>query len=335
MLFTDLFTVLLSGDETEGQFGIITADSPAGDIIPTHSHNETHETFYVLDGKVRLFYAGRRGRQALRAAHPGRLRLRAGRLRARLQDRGGRPHDGHPLRRLRAVLPAHGHRRPTTPPRTSRRSSRTSRACRPPRSSTTCSSSRPATTGRTPRATDPDADRPPEAEAQVPCALSLRSRRAVPTPALPLPPPAHELPLPAAHPAPVAPGCSPACPYAAIPGIRPLELDLVPAAGVRRPGAGRRLPARRRLAAGQPARRRSGVPRRVPDALRAGRAGGHRRRQRRLPALRRGDLAGPAARREGRRPLAARPGRRARHRPGRGSPPGASRPAATSPSCSA
>ena len=31
MLFTDLMTVLLSGDETEGQFGIITADSPVSD----------------------------------------------------------------------------------------------------------------------------------------------------------------------------------------------------------------------------------------------------------------------------------------------------------------
>ena len=46
MLFTDLFSVLLSGDETNGQFGIITSDCPTGDIIPTHSHNETHETFY-------------------------------------------------------------------------------------------------------------------------------------------------------------------------------------------------------------------------------------------------------------------------------------------------
>ena len=32
MLFTDLFTVLLSGDETENQFGIIVSDSPAGDF---------------------------------------------------------------------------------------------------------------------------------------------------------------------------------------------------------------------------------------------------------------------------------------------------------------
>jgi quercetin 2,3-dioxygenase len=61
MLFTDLFTVLLSGDETQNQFGIIVSDSPAGDIIPTHSHNATHETFYVLDGKVRLFFEDEEG----------------------------------------------------------------------------------------------------------------------------------------------------------------------------------------------------------------------------------------------------------------------------------
>jgi len=56
MLFTDLFTVLLSGDETNGQFGMITADAPAGDVIPTHSHNDTHETFYVVEGKLRVFF---------------------------------------------------------------------------------------------------------------------------------------------------------------------------------------------------------------------------------------------------------------------------------------
>ncbi|MGY1824551.1 quercetin 2,3-dioxygenase [Geodermatophilus sp. SYSU D00079] len=61
MLFTDLFTVLLSGDETDGQFGIVTSESPAGEIIPTHSHDETHETFYVLEGRVRLFYEDAEG----------------------------------------------------------------------------------------------------------------------------------------------------------------------------------------------------------------------------------------------------------------------------------
>ena len=71
MLFTDLMTVLLSGDETEGQFGIITADSPAGEIIPTHSHNATHETFYVLEGKVRLFYQDTEGAKHSELLTPG------------------------------------------------------------------------------------------------------------------------------------------------------------------------------------------------------------------------------------------------------------------------
>ena len=54
-LFTDTFSVLLSGDETDGQFGIFTATCPVGDIIPTHAHADTHETFFILDGKVRVF----------------------------------------------------------------------------------------------------------------------------------------------------------------------------------------------------------------------------------------------------------------------------------------
>src|SRR5688572_25715725 len=71
MLFTDLFTVLLSGDETENQFGIVVSESPAGDIIPTHSHNSTHETFYVLEGKVRLFFEDTDGVQQTRLLDAG------------------------------------------------------------------------------------------------------------------------------------------------------------------------------------------------------------------------------------------------------------------------
>ncbi len=71
MLFRDLFTVLLSGDETENQFGIITADSPAGDVIPTHSHNATHETFYVIEGKVKLFYEDAEGQKQSSLLAPG------------------------------------------------------------------------------------------------------------------------------------------------------------------------------------------------------------------------------------------------------------------------
>ncbi|NMO88508.1 quercetin 2,3-dioxygenase [Actinomycetospora sp. TBRC 11914] len=53
-LFDQLFTVLLSGDETDGQFGVFTMEAPKGRAIPVHSHTGVHEIFYVLDGKVRV-----------------------------------------------------------------------------------------------------------------------------------------------------------------------------------------------------------------------------------------------------------------------------------------
>jgi len=70
-LFGDVFTVLLSGDETGNQFGIITSASPAGDVIPTHSHNATHETFYVLEGTVRLFFEDDEGAKQSQLLTPG------------------------------------------------------------------------------------------------------------------------------------------------------------------------------------------------------------------------------------------------------------------------
>ncbi|MGY1643517.1 alpha/beta hydrolase fold domain-containing protein [Geodermatophilus sp. SYSU D00703] len=53
----------------------------------------------------------------------------------------------------------------------------------------------------------------------------------MPTPALPLPPPAHEAPLPLPVPGPAGTRALLGVPYAAIPGIRPLELDLYLPAG--------------------------------------------------------------------------------------------------------
>ncbi|MGY1625169.1 alpha/beta hydrolase fold domain-containing protein [Geodermatophilus sp. SYSU D00965] len=53
----------------------------------------------------------------------------------------------------------------------------------------------------------------------------------MPTPALPLPPPAHEAPLPRPVPGPGGTRVLTGVPYAAIPGIRPLELDLYLPAG--------------------------------------------------------------------------------------------------------
>jgi quercetin 2,3-dioxygenase len=70
-LFGDLFTVLLSGAETEGQFGVMTAQCPPGERIPTHAHDETHEVFYVLEGAVRVFVQTRTGEKTSRLLRGG------------------------------------------------------------------------------------------------------------------------------------------------------------------------------------------------------------------------------------------------------------------------
>jgi quercetin 2,3-dioxygenase len=70
-LFGDLFTVLVSGDETDGQFGMIHCECPPGPIIPTHAHEATHETFYVIDGAVRVFVEHPDGNKISRLLEPG------------------------------------------------------------------------------------------------------------------------------------------------------------------------------------------------------------------------------------------------------------------------
>jgi quercetin 2,3-dioxygenase len=55
VLIDSLFTVLLSADETGGQFGVFTMDGPKGDAIPPHAHGSHHEIFYVVRGAVTVF----------------------------------------------------------------------------------------------------------------------------------------------------------------------------------------------------------------------------------------------------------------------------------------
>ena len=61
MLFADLFTVLLTGDETDGQFGVFTSRAPRGQLIPAHAHHRTHEVFYIVEGGVRVYIQDRDG----------------------------------------------------------------------------------------------------------------------------------------------------------------------------------------------------------------------------------------------------------------------------------
>ena len=109
----------------------------------------------------------------------------------------------------------------------------------------------------------------------------------MPVPAPPPPPPAHLAPLPDARTTADGVRVLAGVPYAAVPGIRPLELDLwlppatEPAEALGVPVG---LPARWRLAPRQPPVGRPGL--RGDRTVRTGRPGRHRRGQHRLPALR-------------------------------------------------
>ena len=70
-LFDSLVTVLLSGDETDGQFGVFTLEAPRGEAIPVHRHADVHEIFFVLDGHIRVFVEGTDGERTDRLLTPG------------------------------------------------------------------------------------------------------------------------------------------------------------------------------------------------------------------------------------------------------------------------
>lgn len=53
--FDTLFTILLSGDETEGQYDVFTMEGNQGRIIPAHIHPFTHEIFFVIEGNVHVW----------------------------------------------------------------------------------------------------------------------------------------------------------------------------------------------------------------------------------------------------------------------------------------
>lgn len=70
-LFDSVVTVLLSADETEGQFGVFTTRQPKGDLIVAHSHEDVHEIFYVVEGAARVFLEHPDGRQESKLLRPG------------------------------------------------------------------------------------------------------------------------------------------------------------------------------------------------------------------------------------------------------------------------
>ncbi|MFD0690650.1 quercetin 2,3-dioxygenase [Actinomadura fibrosa] len=62
-LFGDLFTIYAGGEQTENTFNFFTCEGPKGDVIPSHSHPDTYEVFYITAGAVRLFVEDTEGEQ--------------------------------------------------------------------------------------------------------------------------------------------------------------------------------------------------------------------------------------------------------------------------------
>jgi quercetin dioxygenase-like cupin family protein len=50
-----LAQVKLTGDDTDGAFGIVEVTSPGGPAAPLHVHHRDSETFCVLEGELTLF----------------------------------------------------------------------------------------------------------------------------------------------------------------------------------------------------------------------------------------------------------------------------------------
>ena len=71
VVIDSLFTVLLSADETGGQFGVFTLDAPKGNAIPPHSHGSHHEIYYVVRGSVTVFLYDSDGKRQVRELGSG------------------------------------------------------------------------------------------------------------------------------------------------------------------------------------------------------------------------------------------------------------------------
>ena len=71
IVFDQLFTILLSGDETDGQYGCFTVEAPKGEMIPPHLHTRAHEIFYVVDGSITVWMNDRKGFEGKRTLTTG------------------------------------------------------------------------------------------------------------------------------------------------------------------------------------------------------------------------------------------------------------------------
>jgi quercetin 2,3-dioxygenase len=73
LVLDSLATVVVSGDETGGQFGIQIMQGVRGPAIPAHVHPNAHHTIWVLDGEVRVWAEDESGKRLATLLAPGDL----------------------------------------------------------------------------------------------------------------------------------------------------------------------------------------------------------------------------------------------------------------------
>lgn len=71
VLFDQLFTLLTTSLQTAGQFDAFITEGRPGRPVPPHFHAETHETFFVLEGAIRLWIDDQRGNRETRILEAG------------------------------------------------------------------------------------------------------------------------------------------------------------------------------------------------------------------------------------------------------------------------
>jgi len=71
VMFDQLFTLLTTSAQTEGQFDAFITEGRPGRPVPPHFHADTHETFFVLEGAIRLWVDDQNGHRETRIIEPG------------------------------------------------------------------------------------------------------------------------------------------------------------------------------------------------------------------------------------------------------------------------
>lgn len=71
VLFDQLFTLLATSPQTEGQFDSFITEGRPSQAVPPHFHAKTHETFFVLDGAIRLWMDDQNGNRETRILEAG------------------------------------------------------------------------------------------------------------------------------------------------------------------------------------------------------------------------------------------------------------------------